>query len=112
MSDDELYNTALGHLIFEESSTEVDEGQAKRLAGLLALTMKKEHDKFEKLILKYAVEVILLTEKRKSLMPHEVKGIYLAAWNLLKEAGITKNPGTAWTLPEKVLEVQPEDGMG
>jgi hypothetical protein len=42
MSDDELYNVACGHLIFEESSTEINEGAAKRLAGLLAKVQEEE----------------------------------------------------------------------
>lgn len=36
MIPNELYNLAVNHLVFEESSTEMDEGAAKRLAGAFA----------------------------------------------------------------------------
>ena len=42
MSDAELYNVAMDHLVFEESSSEVDEAQAHRLADLLAKVQEEE----------------------------------------------------------------------
>lgn len=64
----------------------------------------EDRDKLEKLILKYAVEIIRLTGERRSLMLYEIEGIHSAAWNLLTKAGITSKAGTAWTLPKRRAE--------
>jgi len=66
--------------------------------------IRDDRDKFEKIIVKYAVEIIRLTGERRSLMLYEIEGIHSAAWKLLTEAGITKKAGTAWTLPKRRSE--------